>query len=242
MSALISVAERAEALGTEALRRVEHASMSDCSSKIIGLSGLTGEMRTHCEPLNSEYVSNTVLYISNELFGVSKNVQMTRSDAQSFVDDIAACIGESAGLVAAVDSTEARDLIQSRLDQQQSDALSLRQDSNNMMRDTRLQQASLQAVKLLSSFSKMNGRLYRHQIEDVVLGLSDIITDYIDPDYDGSPQAVIDDLTQKYFFDKLPYPKHRGASLVQQGGSLRSAESLGRISLSNQPLKSRLYV
>ena len=112
--------------------------------------------------------------------------------------------------------------------------------NDNMMRGSRLQQASLEAVKLLSSFNRMNGRVYRHQIEDVVSGFTDLIANYIDADYDGDPKTVIDDLMQTYWLERLSY--HEDEEYESAAVGVASPRSLGKISLGGQVPRPQQYM
>lgn len=237
MSAPSTIAEGAEVLDAERPRGAN----GDGINQRAGVN----ESRTHPESLTPDQVSNSVVYIAHELFGVSKDAQLTELDVQCFVEDIARVVEGSVSLGEFVDSTQTREYMQSCIESQQDsmtdDSLSaLEQASDSMMRDSRLQQASLQAVKLIGSYSRMNGRVYRHQIEDIVEGFSDIIANYIDPDYDGNREAVIDDLTQVYWLERLPYHVDEESGLAAAGAV--SSRSLGGIALGGRALRPQQYM
>ena len=236
MSVIYSVVDGVEALDVDNPREAKSTNRRDHMSQGVDFPDRANEQWIYPEGLTPKHVANSVLYIANELHAVAKDVRLTELDVQCFVDDITEVM-EGSGISGFVDSTKAREFMKSRIGSRQSsvtdDSPSVMERANdNMMRGSRLQQASLQAVKLLSLFNGMNGRVYRHQIVGVVEGFTDIIANYIDHDYDGDPKTVVDDLLQTYWLERLPYHENEEASSPVIG--VASPQFLGKISLGGQ--------
>lgn len=190
--------------------------------------GEMGEFRRDDE-LTQNHVAITLLLVSDELFGINRDADLSQQDIERFVGGVEEIFMDVSEVDMPFDGGQAVSLLQSRVNTRpaptQINDPDRQPDSSVYFFRSRLQRASHAAVKLLSYTEDQGGLVARHQIEDVVLRLYDTATDYIDPGYDTNVNEIIAHLQEEFFYKQLRH--HDEKKSAPAAGEATRSSSIG---------------